>query len=63
MHILVERENVEDESLAMTIIDEVWKNMREDYANIRDIIKIAGLAHNAHEVKLITRTMFGTRRN
>jgi len=61
--VLTERENIEDENLAMTIIDEVWKNMGEDYANIRDIIKIARLANNAHDVKLITRTMFGTRRN
>src|ERR687897_347471 len=34
MKVLTERENVEDENLAMTIIDEVWKNMRV-YANIR----------------------------
>lgn len=63
MKVITERENVEDENLAMTIIDEVWKNMGEDYANIRDIIKIARLAHNAHDVKLITRIMFGSRRN
>jgi hypothetical protein len=47
----------------MTIVDEVWKNTGVTSANIRDIIKIARLAHNAHDVKLITRTMFGTRRN
>jgi polyribonucleotide nucleotidyltransferase len=63
MKVLTERENVEDENLAMTIIDEVWKNMGEDYANIRDIIKIARLVHNVHDVKLITRTIFGTRRD
>ena len=63
MKVLTERENVEDENLAMTIIDEVWKNMGESYANIRDIIKIARLAHNVHDVKLITKTMFGTRRD
>jgi hypothetical protein len=62
MKVLTERENVEDENLAMTIIDEVWKNMGV-YANIRDIIKIARLANNEHDVKLITRTMFDTRRN
>src|SRR5215216_3290424 len=61
MKVLTERENVEDENLAMTIIDEVWKNMGV-YANIRDIIKIARLANNEHDVKLITRTMFDTRR-
>jgi hypothetical protein len=33
------------------------------YANIRDIIKIARLANNEHDVRLITRTMFDTRRN
>src|SRR5918995_365596 len=63
MKILTERENVEDESLAMTIIDEVWKNMGQDYANIRDIIKIARIAHNVHDVKLITRIIFSSRRN
>jgi len=62
MKVLTERENVEDENLAMTIIDEVWKNMGV-YANIRDIIKIARLANNEHDVKLITRTMFDTTRN
>jgi hypothetical protein len=60
MKVLIERENIEDENLAITIIDEVWKNMGEDYANIRDIIKIARLAHNVYDVKLITRTIFGT---
>src|ERR671910_1982522 len=39
MKVLTVRENVQDETLAMTIIDEVWKNMGV-YANIRDIIKI-----------------------
>src|ERR687898_1263493 len=57
MKVLIERENVEDENIAMTIVDEVWKNMGQDYANIRDIIKIARLVHNVHDVKLITRTM------
>lgn len=61
MKVLTERENVEGENLAMTIIDEVWKNMGEDYANIRDIIKIARLARNVYDVKMITRAMFGTR--
>src|SRR5918995_1046416 len=32
MRVLTERENVEDENLVTTIIDEVWNNMREDYA-------------------------------
>jgi MoxR-like ATPase len=59
---VLERENVEDENLAMTIIDEVWQNTGEDYTNIRDVIKIARLAHNMHDVKLITRTMFVTRK-
>src|SRR5918995_827167 len=63
MKVLTERENIEDESLAMTIIDEVWKNMGQDYANIRDIIKIARIAHNVHDVKLITRIIFSSRRN
>jgi Holliday junction DNA helicase RuvB len=63
MKVLTERENVEDENLAMTIIDELWKNVGEDCANIRDIIKIARLARNAHDVKMVTRTMFGARIN
>jgi MoxR-like ATPase len=62
MKVLMEREHIEDENLAITIIDEVWKSMGEDYANIRDIIKIARLANNSHDVKLITKTMYGTRR-
>src|ERR671923_1502100 len=53
MKVLIERENIEDENLAMAIINEVWKNTGENCANIRDIIKIARLAHNVHDVKLI----------
>jgi hypothetical protein len=57
MKVLVEREGMDDENLATTIIDEVWKNMGETAANICDIIKVARLAHNMHDVKLILRTM------
>src|SRR5919106_6491072 len=34
MKVLIEREHMEDENLAMTIIDEVWKSMGQDYTNI-----------------------------
>jgi hypothetical protein len=37
--------------------------MGQDHANIRDAIKIARLAHSAHDVKLIPRTMYSARRN
>jgi hypothetical protein len=30
MKVLIEREYMEDKNLAMTIINEVWKNMVED---------------------------------
>jgi len=56
MKVLIERENVEDENLAVTIIDEVWMK-NPGYANIRDIIKVARLSHNVYDVKLIVRTI------
>jgi hypothetical protein len=52
----MERENVEDENLAAAIIDEVWRK-RTDNANIRDVIKIARLAKNMNDVKLVSRTI------
>jgi holliday junction DNA helicase RuvB len=57
MKVLTEKENVGDENVAMTIIDEAWKkNMTAGAAaNIREIIKMARLAHNVHDVKLIVR--------
>jgi len=56
MKVLTERENVEDENLAMTIIDEVWKKS-SDNANIRDVIKIARLAKNMNDADLVSRTI------
>ena len=56
MKVLTERENVEDENLAMTIIYEVWKKS-SDNANIRDVIKIARLAENMNDVDLVSRTI------
>ena len=52
MKVLTEREHLEDE----TVIDEVWMK-NPGYANIRDIIKVARLAHNVYDVKLIVRTI------
>jgi holliday junction DNA helicase RuvB len=54
--VLMERENVEDESLAMKIIDEVWQK-RTDMANIRDVIKIARLVKNIYDIDLVSRTI------
>jgi tricorn protease-like protein len=56
MKVLLEKEGIESENLALTIIDEVWEK-RTSNANIRDVIKIARLAHNVHDVKLIVRTL------
>ena len=56
MKVLLEREDVEDENLAIRIVNEVWQK-NSDNANIRDVIKIARLAKNLHEVDLVSRTI------
>ena len=45
MKVLLEREDVEDENLAIRIVNEIW-HKSSDNANIRNIIKIARLAKN-----------------
>jgi hypothetical protein len=57
MKVLTKRENVKDVNFAITIIDEVWKNMGEGVANLRDTIKIDRLADNMHDVRMIVRTV------
>jgi Holliday junction DNA helicase RuvB len=54
--VLIEREHLEDENLAAAIIDEVW-HKRSANANIRQVIKIARLARNLHDVGLVSRTI------
>jgi 3'-phosphoadenosine 5'-phosphosulfate sulfotransferase (PAPS reductase)/FAD synthetase len=56
MKVLLEREDVEDENLAIRIVNEVW-HKSSDNANIRNVIKIARLAKNLHDVDLISRTI------
>jgi hypothetical protein len=46
---------VEDENLAIRIVNEVW-HRSSDNANIRNVIKIARLAKNMHDVDLVSRT-------
>jgi MoxR-like ATPase len=56
MKVLLEREDVEDENLAIRIVNEVW-HKSSDNANIRNVIKIARLAKNLHDVDLVSRTI------
>ena len=56
MKILLEREDVEDENFAIRIVNEVWQKS-SDNANIRDVIKIARLAKNVHDVDIVSRTI------
>jgi Holliday junction DNA helicase RuvB len=56
MKVLLDREGLEEENLATAIIDEVWRK-RSDNANIRDVIKIARLAKNLHDIDLVSRTI------
>ena len=56
MKVLLEREDMEDENLAIRIVNEVW-HKSSDKANIRDVIKIARLAKNLHDVDLVSRTI------
>jgi Holliday junction DNA helicase RuvB len=55
--VLLERERLEDENMAVAIIDEVWQR-RSDNADIRDVIKIARLSRNLRDVDLVSRTIF-----
>lgn len=55
-NVLTEREHIEDENLAAAIIDEVW-HKRSAKANIRDVVKIARLARNMHDVGFVSRTI------
>ena len=56
MKVLLEREDVEDENLAIRIVNEVW-HKSSDNANIRNVIKIARLAKNLHDVDLVSRNI------
>src|SRR5215208_518707 len=57
MNVLTERESVRDENLARAIINKVW-DKSSDNANIRDVIKIARLAKNMHDIDLVSKTIF-----
>jgi len=48
--------------MAGLFLDEVWKNTGVTSANIRNVIKIARLAQNVHDVSLITGTVYNTRK-
>ena len=51
--VLIEREDVEDDNLAAAIVNEVWQKTCAN-ANIRNVIKIARLAKNIHDVDLVS---------
>ena len=56
MKVLLEREHLDDENLAISIVNEVWQK-NSDKANIRNIINVARLAKNLHDVDLVSRTV------
>jgi Holliday junction DNA helicase RuvB len=57
MKVLMERESMEDENLARAIVNKVWEKS-SDNANIRDVIKIARLTKNTHDIDLVSRAIF-----
>jgi MoxR-like ATPase len=57
MKVLMERESMEDENLARAIVNKVWQKS-SDNANVRDVIKIARLAKNMHDIDLVSRAIF-----
>lgn len=57
MKVLMERESMEDENLARAIVNKVWQKS-SDNANIRDVIKIARLTKNMHDIDLVSRAIF-----
>jgi hypothetical protein len=56
MKLLIEREHLEDESLAAAIVAEVW-HKKSANSNIRDVVKIARLTKNMHDVGFVSRTI------
>jgi MoxR-like ATPase len=56
MKILTEREHLEDENLALAIVNEIWQKGSEN-ANIRNIIKMARLARNLNDIDLLSKTI------
>ena len=52
----MERESMEDENLARAIVNKVWEKS-SDNANIHNVIKIATLVKNMHDVDLVSRTV------
>ena len=57
MKVLMERESMEDENLARAIVNKVWQKS-SDNANIRNVIKIARLTKNMHDIDLVSRAIF-----
>jgi holliday junction DNA helicase RuvB len=57
MKVLMERESMENENLARAIVNKVWQKS-SDNANIRDVIKIARLSKNMHDIDLVSRAIF-----
>jgi hypothetical protein len=57
MKVLMQRESMEDENLAEAIVNKVWQKS-SDNANIRDVIKIARLSKNMHDIDLVSRAIF-----
>ncbi|HKG90078.1 MAG TPA: AAA family ATPase [Nitrososphaeraceae archaeon] len=57
MRVLMEREFIEDENLARAIVNKVWQKSSAN-ANIRDVIKIARLAKNMHDIDLVSWASF-----
>jgi MoxR-like ATPase len=58
MKVLIERESMEDENLARAIINNVWQ--KSDNANVRDVVNIARLAKNMHDIEFVSRTIFSS---
>jgi holliday junction DNA helicase RuvB len=57
MRVLIERESMQDENLARAIINKVLQKSSAN-ANIRDVIKIARISKNMHDLDLVSETIF-----
>jgi MoxR-like ATPase len=57
MKVLVEREFIEHENLARAIVNKVWQK-RSESANIRDVIKVARLSKNIHDIDVVLNAIF-----
>ena len=49
---------MQDENLARAIVNKVWQKSSVVNANIRNVVKIARISKNMHDIDLVSETIF-----